>query len=131
MKPVRVKNLNISLEPLKFMEFSLEGTTQGCVFANTGACTVNLPAPERLAVHKLIVYGERPVRERTKSRKDLLQAAALAAWFLDNGRSEDFNAAWRDALSRGRGWQQRARQGKQALLAIAPELDLPGLWTIR
>jgi hypothetical protein len=128
-EPVRMPNLNVALEPLKFMEFSLEGTTQGCVFANTGACTVNLPAPERFAVHKLIVYGERPIRERTKARKDLLQAAALAAWFLENERADDFNAAWRDALLRGKGWRQRARQGMAALLGIAPELDSPRLWS--
>jgi len=130
-KPVRMPNLNIALEPLKFMEFSLEGTTQGCVFANTGACTVNLPAPERFAVHKLIVYGERPTRERTKARKDLLQAAAVAAWSLKNGRAEEFNLAWRDAVARGRGWKQRALQGKETLLGLAPELDARSLWSIR
>lgn len=129
-KPVLARDLNVALEPLKFMEFSLEDTTQGCVFANTGACTVNLPSPERFAVHKLLVYGERPARERTKARKDLLQAGALAAWHLDNDRGEDFQAAWRDALSRGRGWRQRALQAKKALLATAPELDRHELWAI-
>jgi hypothetical protein len=80
---VRMPDLNIALEPLKFMEFSLEGTTQGCVFANAGACTVNLPAPERFAIHKLIVYGERPIRERKKSAKDLRfrrQRLSSGAW---------------------------------------------------
>ncbi|MET0964741.1 MAG: GSU2403 family nucleotidyltransferase fold protein [Noviherbaspirillum sp.] len=48
---------------------------------------VNLPAPERYAIHKLLVYGERPVSERAKSRKDLLQAASLASYFLENGQA--------------------------------------------
>jgi hypothetical protein len=120
---VRMPDLNIALEPLKFMEFSLEGTTQGCVFANAGACTVNLPSPERFAIHKLIVYGERPIRERTKSAKDLLQAAAIVEWCLENERKEELGAAWDDAAGRGRGWKQRATEGRHALLRQAPALD--------
>ena len=127
-KPVVVPALNIALEPLKFMEFSLEGTTQGCVFGRTGACTVNLPAPERYAVHKLLVYGERPVAQRTKSIKDLLQVAALASYFAQSGQTAVFNAAWRDLVARGRGWRSRARQGYAALLKLAPDLELQTLW---
>lgn len=127
-KPVVMPELNLALEPLKFMEFSLEGTTQGCVFSRAGACTVNLPAPERYAVHKLIVHGERPASERTKARKDLLQSASLAEYFLENGQQRTFNHAWRDAMGRGPGWRKRALQGKRDLLAMAPELDVPTLW---
>jgi hypothetical protein len=126
-EPVRMPELNIALEPLKFMEFSLEGTTQGCAFANAGACLVNLPAPERFAVHKLIVYGERPIRERTKATKDLLQAAAIVEWCLEHDRLAELRAAWDDAVGRGRGWKQRARQGREALLKLAPELEAAGI----
>ena len=127
-RAVQIPELNLTLEPLKFMEFSLEQTTQGCVFSNLGACTVNLPAPERYAVHKLVIYGERPVAERAKATKDLLQAASLASYFLENGQAEIFNAAWRDAISRGRGWRTRAKQGKASLLRLAPELASAELW---
>jgi len=41
---------------------------------------------------------------------------------------EALNLAWRDALSRGKGWKTRAEQGKEALLALAPELDDARLW---
>jgi hypothetical protein len=127
-KPVVMKELNLALEPLKFMEFSLEHTTQGCVFCNLGACVVNLPAPERYAVHKLIVFGERPAAERAKAAKDLLQAAALASWFIENDQAEIFNTAWRDALERGKGWRSRAEQGRRALLRVAPDVAEPSLW---
>ena len=127
-KPVLMRQLNLALEPLRFMEFSLEGTTQGCILARQGAALVNLPAPERYAVHKLIVYGERPVKERGKAKKDLLQAAALAGYFHAVGGAKVFNVAWRDALARGRGWRSRAKEGKKALLNIAPELDIEALW---
>lgn len=129
-KPVSMPDLNLTLEPLKFMEFSLEQPVQACVFSNLGACVVNLPAPERYAVHKLIVYGERPVAQRAKATKDLLQAASLAAYFLENQQAAVFNAAWRDANGRGRGWQTRVRQGKTALLKVAPELAAAELWEL-
>lgn len=127
-QPVVMEELNLTLEPLKFMEFSLENPVQACVFSNLGACVVNLPAPERYAVHKLIIYGERPVAERVKATKDVLQAASLASYFLENGQADVFNDAWRNALARGKGWQTRAEQGKQALLRIAPELAHDALW---
>jgi hypothetical protein len=126
-KPVRVENLNVMLEPLKFMEFSLEGSTQGAVLAAEGATVVNLPAPARYAVHKLIVHGERPVRERAKAEKDLHQAACLAEYFRDR-RPREFAEAWRDALGRGPGWRKRALRGKAALLAMAPDLGRTALW---
>lgn len=127
-KSVKIPALNVALEPLKFMEFSLEGTTQGCIFGRTGACTVNLPAPERYAVHKLLVYGERPVAQRTKATKDLLQVASLASYFAQTGQARAFNIAWRDLVSRGRGWRSRARQGLAALVRVAPDLELNNLW---
>lgn len=126
--PSVMPELNLALEPLKFMEFSLEGTTQGSVFGTTGACTVNLPAPQRYAVHKLIVYGERPETERTKAMKDLLQSASLAEYFSRSGQAKAFNAAWNDALERGPGWRKCMLAGKKALLHIAPELNQPKLW---
>jgi hypothetical protein len=123
-----MNDLNLALEPLKFMEFSLEQTTQGCVFSNLGACIVNLPAPERYAVHKLIVFGERPVSERARANKDLLQAASIASYFLASGQAEVFNAAWRDAIGRGKGWRTRAAQGRKAMLRIAPDVSDDALW---
>lgn len=126
-RPVKVPHLNVALQPLKFMEYALEGVTQGAVFAAEGATVVNLPAPARYAVHKLIVHGERPVRERAKAAKDLHQAACLAEYFLGQ-RPREFNAAWRDALERGPGWRKRARQGRAALLKLAPALDQVALW---
>ncbi|PKO35753.1 MAG: hypothetical protein CVU34_00540 [Betaproteobacteria bacterium HGW-Betaproteobacteria-7] len=127
-QPVIMEELNLTLEPLKFMEFSLENPVQACIFSNLGACVVNLPAPERYAVHKLIVHGERPVAERVKATKDILQAASLASYFLENGQADLFNDAWRDAIGRGQGWQARAEQGQQALLRIAPDLAQDALW---
>lgn len=126
--PPLMSDFNLVLEPLKFLGFILEAPLQGCVFSNQGACIVNLPAPERYAIHKLIVYGERPVSERTKANKDLLQAASLVSYFLQTDQAGLLNAAWQEALGRGDEWQARAVQGKEALMQCAPELDQASLW---
>ena len=70
--PVFVKSLNVTLQPLKFMEFSMEATTQAVLLARRGPLVVTIPAPERYAVHKLLLHGarhgERPEKQRTKAR---------------------------------------------------------------
>jgi len=93
--PVIMPEINLALQPLKFMELSLESPLQASVLAQAGACMINVPAPERYAVHKLLVAGERPPSERTKARKDLQQAACLASYFLEAGDARVFNAMWR------------------------------------
>lgn len=130
-EPVEVSDLGLVLEPLKFMEYLLEGTTQCALLSRDGACIVNIPSPERLAIHKLIVAIERGARGRTKATKDLEQAAALAEWHLLNRQARQFNAAWRDALERGKGWTSRLKDGRRALLAKHPDLDNDELWRTR
>jgi hypothetical protein len=125
-KAVILPNLNIALEPLKFMEYSLEAATQGVVLGSGGAVIVNLPAPARYAVHKLIVHGERPERERPKAAKDLHQAACLVGYFLDH-HPDDLSVAWQDAAGRGPGWRGRLQEGYSALRKFAPELRLDAL----
>jgi hypothetical protein len=120
--PVVLPELGLALECLKFMEFSLIDTTQAVLLSKEGACIVNIPAPERYAVHKLIVYGERPLSERVKANKDLGQAGAIFKVLFDQGNVDLIRNAWADAASRGPGWVKRLNQGKTALLKRYPEL---------
>lgn len=113
--------LNITLQPLPFMEFSLEGLAQAVVFSSEGAVLLNVPAPERFALHKLLVYGERSGAFRAKSNKDLAQAACLLA-YLAEYRREVLEEALQDLLSRGKGWVSRFRQGTLALRKAYPAL---------
>lgn len=106
----------IALAPLKFLDLCLQDTTQAAVFSGSGACLVNLPDPARLAIHKLIVQGARPITERLRSLKDIEQAAALIEWHLTHDRLADLHAVWLDALSRGPAWRHLATQGRDALL---------------
>jgi hypothetical protein len=118
-KPIRVPNLNVALQPLRFMEFSLENVHQAALLSEEGAVVVNVPSPARFAVHKLIVHGERAGSFRTKANKDLLQAASLIE-YLAAHRPEELRDAWQDALSRGPGWRKRVQQGRDALAKLKP-----------
>lgn len=57
---------------------------------------VLVPAPERFAVHKLILALERPPTV-AKREKDIAQAEALILALLDK-RSEDLRLAWSSCL---------------------------------
>ncbi len=129
--PVMVANLNVGLQPLPFMEFSLEKVTQAVLADRNGAAVVvTVPAPERYAVHKLMVVGERSGAMRTKANKDLQQAAALFE-FLMATRPDDLRAAWHDAQGRGPGWRKRSHEGLIALQRSQPGLKLDDLLTRR
>ena len=115
--------LNITLQPLPFMEYSLEKFEQAVVFGNEGSVLVNVPSPERYALHKLLVFGERSGSFRAKSSKDLAQAACLAAYLWDH-RREALADALKDLLSRGKGWVARYKQGAAALHKAYPEIEV-------
>jgi len=115
--------LNVTLQPLPFMEYSLEKFEQAVLFCNEGSVLVNVPSPERYALHKLLVYGERAGSFRAKSRKDLAQAACLAAWLWDH-RREALAEALKDLLARGKGWVARYKQGATALHAAYPQIEV-------
>ena len=129
--PVMIPNLNVGLQPLPFMEFSLEKVTQAVLADRNGAAVVvTVPAPERYAVHKLLVVGERSGAMRTKANKDLQQAAALFEYLLAT-RPDDLRAAWHDAQGRGAGWRKRALEGLIAMQRTHPRLELDDLLTAR
>jgi hypothetical protein len=115
--------LNITLQPLPFMEYSLEKFEQAVLLSHEGSVLVNVPAPERYALHKLLVYGERSGSFRAKSTKDLAQAACLVAYLWDH-RREALADALKDLLARGKGWVARYKQGAAALHKGYPEIEV-------
>lgn len=113
--------LHVTLQPLPFMEFSLEGVEQAVLFCPEGAVLANVPDPARFALHKLLVYGERRGTFTAKSAKDLAQAAALLDYLAEN-RKTQLQEASADLRSRGKGWMARFVQGAAALEKKYPRL---------
>ena len=120
--PVLVKALNATMQPLKFMEYSMEAPIQITLLAQRGAITVNAPPPEKYALHKLLVYGERPQNMRIKASKDLAQAASLID-YLGRNDVELLADTWADMIGRGPGWRSRAIEGLTALNEQYPDVD--------
>jgi hypothetical protein len=124
--PVLIKSLNATMQPLKFMEFSMEAPLQVTLLAQRGPITVNAPPPEKYALHKLLVYGERPQSMRVKAGKDLDQAASLIA-YLGKNDADLLSETWDYLIGQGPGWKSRAMLGLAALRERHPELDTSAL----
>lgn len=117
--PYEHPNLHVTLQPIRFMEFSLEHIQQTTLLCGNSATVVNVPHPARYALHKLIVYGEREGAFMSKSGKDLVQAGLLLS-VLRESRPWEVEEAWEDLLARGKGWSSRARRGLKALARRFP-----------
>lgn len=115
----RHEPLNVNLQPLKFMEFSLEKTTQTAIISGENAVIVNIPSPLRYALHKLVVMAEREESFRTKIMKDAGQVAALVSYALERSPHQLQEAA-EDIMGRGRGWRRRISVGLRLLGTFHP-----------
>lgn len=87
---------------LRFLEFSLIDPVRQ-VSLYRGGVEVLIPAPERYALHKLIVAQLRQGPLRQKREKDLAQASWLLE-ILAETRPYELWTAYKDLTSRGRAW---------------------------
>ncbi|MEO7242776.1 MAG: GSU2403 family nucleotidyltransferase fold protein [Variovorax sp.] len=117
----RHEPLGVNLQPLKFMEFSLEKTAQTAVISGENALVVNIPSPLRYALHKLVVMAEREEQFRTKIAKDASQVAALVAYALERSPNTLQQAA-HDIMGRGSGWRSRIAKGTKMLAGYHPAI---------
>jgi hypothetical protein len=83
---------------------------------------VKVPAPERYAVHKLIVARRRPAGA-AKQEKDIQQAAALLE-LLAQKRPYELKTAWKEAYQSGKRWSQLLGEGLSQLPAAIRDLTL-------
>lgn len=127
--PYEHPQLQVTLQPLKFMEFSLVQVQQAVQFCPEGAVVANVPHPARYALHKLLVTGERTGAFAAKTAKDIQQAAALLA-LLRERRPWELEEIWADLISRGKGWRERAQQGLAIMRNAFPDLELDDWLTV-
>jgi hypothetical protein len=121
-KPFEHRALGIVLQPLRFLEYLLEGVTETAIISDLGAVMVSVPAPARYAIHKLIIADERIGGASSPKRgKDIEQAREIFV-YLRAVRPESLEKAWSSAVERGHGWAKRARTGLAALDRLAPGL---------
>ena len=112
---------------LRFLDFLLYREVEAVVLAGPGI-PVRVPAPERFALHKLMLSrmrSESPARQ-AKVRKDLAQAEMLLQ-VLAQDRPHELEETWAEMLGRGPSWTAWALQAVQGLpRALRLALPAPG-----
>jgi hypothetical protein len=106
-------------EPLRFLDFLIYGAVRSVVLHGPGV-SVNVPAPERYAVHKLIISSRRndDAVGRAKSRKDVIQSGELIIAMETAGNGAILADAFQEAATRGPEWRRCLKLGTGRL---APE----------
>lgn len=111
-KPARMPALgDTAAQPMRFMDFLIYEPVRTIMLHGDGI-PVLVPAPERYAVHKLIVASQRVTGSGIAKRdKDLQQSRqlfeALAVARMDRELADVFVEAW----ERGPAWQEAIRGG--------------------
>ncbi len=119
-KPQRLPALQTDAQPLRFLDYLIHDPEPAVVLHGAGIY-VNVPAPQRYAVHKLIIARRR--REGAAKRdKDVQQAEALFS-LLSKKRRHELKSAWDEAYKRGVEWRRLLNEGLDDLTpAIREEL---------
>ncbi|PAP92718.1 nucleotidyltransferase family protein [Mesorhizobium wenxiniae] len=117
-----------SAQPLRFLDFLIYEPIRAVLLHGAGV-PVNVPSPERYAIHKLIVASRRRTDSdgTAKSRKDRMQAATIMEAMIEQRQSEDLADAFMEAYDRGPAWKDAIRKGLSQVDDDARETVLPTL----
>lgn len=97
--------LGVSAMALRHLDFLIEDPIPAVSLYRSGVL-VQIPRPERYAIHKLIVAERRRASDRLKSEKDRAQAALLIE-ALAELRPDELGDAYEDAMARGPRWRDQ------------------------
>jgi hypothetical protein len=100
----------------RFLDFLIRNEAPAVVLHDDGVL-VNVPAPARYALHKLIVARQRSSTS-AKIDKDVSQAAVLIE-AMANTRRPELREAWEELWQRGPRWRRLAREGLDMLPQVA------------
>jgi hypothetical protein len=107
-KPRVLPAFRTDAQPLRFLDYLIYEPEPAVILHNSGIC-VQVPAPQRYAVHKLIV-SQRRAEGSAKRDKDIQQAEALLGALVEK-RPFELQHAWREAYERGPKWRELLAAG--------------------
>jgi hypothetical protein len=114
--------LGVSAQALNYLNFLISEPIHAVALYRSGIL-VQIPRPERFAIHKLIVASRRQGGpDRAKARKDRAQAAFLVR-ILSEDRPEDLGEAYEHALSQGPRWRDRIASSLERMPATKELLN--------
>jgi len=116
-EPISLPALGSHAQGLRFLDFLIYDAIPAVVLHGAGV-VVNVPAPERYAIHKLIVAHRRE-KDRTKVLKDLSQAAQIidALWEIQRA---DLLRVLEEALDRGPSWREAIAHSVGNIAGLLP-----------
>lgn len=114
--------LGVSAQALHYLNYLIAEPIHAVALYRSGVL-VQVPRPERFAIHKLIVADRRRGGpDQLTARKDRAQAAFLVA-VLSEDRPDDLLEAYEDALSRGPRWRERITASLKRMPETAERLS--------
>jgi hypothetical protein len=119
--PQMLPALKTNAKPLRFLDFLIRDPAPA-VLLHASGIYVHVPAPERYAVHKLIVSLYRPAAI-AKRDKDLRQAERLIEALVEK-RPGELKDVWEEAYGRGPHWRKFLLEGVRNLAPRARDLML-------
>ena len=98
-------------QPLRFLDFLIHPPFRAVLLHGAGV-PVNVPSPDKFAIHKLIVATRRRTDNdgTAKSRKDRLQAVTIMQVLIEQRQTEDLADASMGACGRGTAWKEAIRK---------------------
>jgi hypothetical protein len=113
-------------QPLRFLDFLLTDPVRSVMLHRSGIA-VTVPAPERYAVHKLIVASRRQADANgiLKRDKDVKQAEILMEALIKTRRHAELAEAYAEAWERGPSWRDGLTKGMAFMSEklLAPIMD--------
>jgi hypothetical protein len=113
-------------QPLRFLDFLLTDPVRSVMLHRSGI-SVTVPAPERYAVHKLIVASRRQADGNgiLKRDKDVKQAEILMDALVKTRRRAELAEAYSEAWKRGPSWRDGLAKGMAFMSEklLAPIID--------
>lgn len=100
--PTKLAAFNLWAQSLHYLNFLIANPIPA-VSPYMEGLLVQIPRPERYAIHKLIVSQKRHASSRTKKQKDIEQARVLIE-VLAETRPYELNEALAEASDKGRAW---------------------------
>lgn len=111
-------SLGVYAQSFHHLNYLISEPIAAAVTYRTGIL-IQIPRPERFAIHKLIVADRRRTGpEAGKAKKDLMQAEVLIN-ILAEDRPDELLEAYQDAISSGPKWKERI----DASLRRSPEIE--------
>ncbi len=128
-EPAPLPALRAEGQPLRFLDFLIHGEISAVMLHGAGIA-INVPTPERYAIHKLLVSRRRRREDTAKIRKDLAQADTLLI-VLSDVRPHELRDTWKEAYDRGKTWRQLLGEGLSLISPKARDTTIKTVGTTR